>query len=156
MALMKLKIPTNLLTDPKKLLRAVDNGLKATAKAIVVDFKVTTQTWQHKPMFKIEEAGALQYIIGTDDDVYHYVSGGTRPHIITPKSGKVLAFGPNSRAKTRVRSISSGTGGSGGGIVYAKIIHHPGNEAREFDETIAEKWQKLVGANVQRAIDSEV
>ncbi len=157
MGMIKLIIPSKLLVDTKGLLKAIDNGMKATAKGIAVDFKVTTQTWKHKPKFETESTGPLGYIVGTDDDIYNFVSGGTRPHIITPKNGKVLTWvGAAYRPKTAPRVIGSKKGGNDNTIVYTKIVHHPGNKARDFEFVIAEKWQKEIGTIVQRAIDAEV
>ncbi len=153
----KVFVPTSIAGDPRKLARAVTNALDGAAKGALVDFKTTTQTWEHQPAFDIQQPSEDQRVVGTDDDIYHFVSGGTKPHIIVPRNGKVLTWiGANYRPKTRPRVIKSNKGGNDNTIVYTKLVQHPGTEAREFDEAIAEKWQKELPITMQRAIDSEV
>lgn len=158
---MKLKavIPTRLALDPQRLMRGIQNGLDASARAVKVDFGVTTQTWKKKPEFTITETDDGR-IVGTDDEIYGYVNDGTPAHDITPKRGKILVFpwgGKGSyRPKTSVRTIGSTDGGSSGGIVKLKRVKHPGTDAREFDAVIAEKWREQFPQTMQRALDSEV
>ena len=45
-----------------------------------------------------------------------YVRDGTKPHIITPKTAKMLRFTIN------------------GNVVFARIVHHPGTKPNRFDE----------------------
>lgn len=152
---MKAVIPKSLLLDPQKLARAIDNTLTGNAKAVKVDFQVTTQTWVTKPDFVIED-GPGKRTISTDNEIYGYVNDGTRPHIITAKNKKVLVFGVGGRPKTRVRAIGSTKGSEGNTTVFAKSVQHPGTEARAFDEVIADKWTEQLPVTLQRAIDSEV
>ena len=147
-------MPKDLLTDPKKMLRAIKNGLDAAAKGATVDFKVTTQTWEHKPGFSTDASQDDRRIVGTDDEIYGYVNDGTRPHVITAH-GKALAFQGGYRAKTRPHVIGSG-GGASGPTVYRQRVMHPGTQPRSFDKAIAEKWQEQLSIIMQRAIDSEV
>lgn len=152
----KVFVPKSLVADPQKLARAVANALDGAAKGALEDFKVTTATWQHKVDFTIDSPGADRRVVGTDDDIYGYVSGGTRPHIIVAH-GKALAFpGGGFRPKSRPRYIGSNKGSKGGAVIFRPVVHHPGTTAREFDEAIAEKWQKELPVTMQRAIDSEV
>jgi hypothetical protein len=144
----------------KNVQRAVQNALKNTAKNVQTDFKVVTQTWDHKPAFPIKDisnASQLGQEVSTTDEVFGYVEEGTRPHIITPKRGRVLFIpGVNSRPKTRPRVIGSNKGGRDSTFVYTRRVQHPGTEAREFSPTIAKKWQAELPDIVQRAIDAEV
>lgn len=152
----KVFVPKTFVADPQKLARAVANALDGAAKGALVDFKVTTQTWQHQPEFDIQEPSADRRVVGTSDEIYGYVSGGTKPHVIVAH-GKALAFpGGKFRAKTQPRVIGSGAGSKGGAIILRPKVNHPGTTAREFDEAIAEKWQKELPKTMQRAIDSEV
>ena len=152
----KVFVPKSIVGDPRKLSRAVANALDGAAKGAQVDFKTTTATWDHQPAFDIQQPSDDQRVVGTDDDIYSFVSGGTRPHIIVAH-GKGLAFpGGGFRPKTRPRSIGSNKGSKGGAIIVRPRVQHPGTEAREFEQTIAEKWQKELPITMQRAIDSEV
>lgn len=56
-----------------------------------------------------------QYVqVGSNLHYAHAVHEGARPHIITPHAGRVLRFR------------------EGGRIVYARLVHHPGNRARKY------------------------
>lgn len=152
---MKAIIPKRLLFDVSKLSRAIDNTLDSAAKAVQVDFEVTTQTWTNKPDFVIDEAPGKRTVY-TADEIYHYVNDGTRPHIIAAKNKKMLAFGVPHGAKTTPKVIGSGSGSKGSTMVFKKQVKHPGTQAREFTTVIADKWQKELPRLLQRAIDSEV
>lgn len=156
MASIKVFVPKSLVADPQKMARAVANALDGAAKGALEDFKVTTATWQHQPDFSIDTPNADRRVVGTDDEIYGYVSGGTKPHIIVAH-GKALAFpGGGFRPKSRPGYIGSNKGSKGGAVVFRPRVQHPGTEARKFDEAIAEKWQKQLPVVMQRAIDSEV
>lgn len=152
---MKVLIPKGLVFNAPKLARAVENTLEAAAKDVKVDFGVTTQTWKQKPEFTIERKTA-ERIVSTQDEIYGYVSEGTRPHVITARGRGGLVFGVPSSPKTHVRAIGSGRGSRGTTIVHARQVHHPGTEAREFEEVIGAKWEKQLPIVMQRALDSEV
>lgn len=151
----KIIIPRGLLLDPARLVRGLENGLTAAAKATKVDFDVTTQTWKNRPSFAIDEQPG-ERVISTDDEIYGYVNDGTRPHIIRARNAKVLAFGTPSSPKTAPRVIGSTSGGRGSTVVKVRQVQHPGTDAREFDATIADKWEEKLPEIVQRAIDAEV
>lgn len=149
-------IPRDALFDVASARRAVENALDGAAKGALVDYRVTTQTWEHKPDFTIEAPTENERIVGTDDPIYGYVDAGTKPHVIVPKRAKVLVFGPGARAKTRPRVIGSTGGSKGGAPVVAHRVNHPGTEAREFSETIADKWGEQLPILLQRALDVEM
>lgn len=154
-ASLKVFVPKSLVVVADKMARAVTNGLDAAAAGALVDFKTTTQTWDHQPDFTIDKKPDSR-IVGTDDEIYGYVSGGTRPHIIVAH-GKALAFpGGGFRPKTRPRYIGSNKGSKGGAVILRPKVNHPGTKAREFDQAIAEKWQKELPNTMQRAIDAEL
>lgn len=156
MAMITVFVPKSIAGDPRKLARAVTNALDGAAKGALVDFKTTTATWDHQPAFDIQSPSADQRVVGTDDDIYGYVTGGTKPHVIVAH-GKGLAFpGGGFRPKSRPRYIGSNKGSKGGAIIVRPKVHHPGTTAREFEQTIAEKWQKELPITMQRAIDAEL
>lgn len=155
-ASMKVFIPKDLVVNPQKLARAVTNALDGAAAGALIDFKTTTATWSHKVAFQIDKSRPDRRVVGTDDEIYGYVTEGTRPHVIVAH-GKALAFpGGGFRPKTRVKYIGSNKGSTGGATVFRKVVHHPGTEAREFEDVIAEKWQKELPVTMQRAIDAEL
>ena len=153
---MKLILPKKLIADPAKLSRALTNALNGVAKDIQIDFKTTTQTWNHKPDFPISSPSTYRRIVATDDEIYGYVNDGTRAHIIQAKPGKILEFWTPFTSKTLPNKIMSRAGKVGNTINRARLVQHPGTEARKFDVAIKQKWDKEFGVIMQRAVDSEV
>ncbi len=117
-------------------------------------FKGTTEGWDHKVKFRhrTEVSTREAYTAyGTDDDIYRFVSDGTKAHDIAPKNKPRLKFRRNYKAKTRPRSLRSGPGGSSGGWVSTKRkIRHPGTKARGFAEEVAKQYQPKFGRRVQQ------
>lgn len=58
--------------------------------------------------------GEFRGVINVRHPAALYVTGGTRPHIIRPVRAKALRFTV------------------GGRVVYARIVHHPGNKPNDF------------------------
>lgn len=153
---LKVFVPKSLVADPQKLARAVANGLDGAAKGALEDFKVTTQTWTHQPDFDIQEPSADRRVVGTNDDIYSYVTEGTKPHVIVAH-GKALAFpGGGFRPKSRPRYIGSNKGSKGGAVIFRPRVQHPGTAPREFEQAIADKWKTELPKIMQRSIDSEL
>lgn len=146
--------PVHRFSESKKWRQIFENAGNMTSKAIEVDFNVTTQTWNHKPDFKIEHSvGKLEWIISTDDIIYKYVSEGTKPHTIVPKVAKMLVFYTGGRPKSRVGWIGSNKGARGTkGPVRTMEVHHPGTTARKFAEAIKAKWDLEWPRQLDRAI----
>lgn len=148
-------LPKKFSTDPRKMAQAITNTLNATALGIKADFEVTAQTWSDKPAFAIISPTTYTRAIGTEHAIYTMLNKGTRPHIIRPKAGGVLVFRTPFQSKTLPRQIASGPGRKGAAQVFTRgPINHPGTAARQWDTTIAEKWQKQFPTVMQRAIDA--
>ena len=132
------------------------NELRRVEKLILKDFQATTKTWDHKPEFASKISlpqGTPGVEVSTDDKIYGYVTKGTPPHIILPKNPRgVLVFQAGYKAKTTPRVIGSGAGGAFGETVVAHAVQHPGTEAREFDETIRDKWLPLFAEHIDAAL----
>lgn len=150
-------IPKQLVFDPKRMLKTVDNALDQAAAGCKADFNTTTSTWNHRPTFLVRK-GAGERTIYTSDVIYNYVSEGTRPHIIRPRQAKRLHFFRTGfRPKSRYRYIGSNQGAvANQDETFTQLVHHPGTAAREFEKVIAEKWEKELPIELQRAIDAEV
>lgn len=58
--------------------------------------------------------GDFQGVINVRHPAALYVIGGTRPHVIRPVTAKALRFTV------------------GGQVVYARLVHHPGNKPNDF------------------------
>lgn len=151
-----IKLPKGKFLDEAKLKRAIKNTMTARAKDIKIDFDVTTQTWNTRPKFTISGRGVDAREIKTDSEIYHFVNGGTKAHIITAKNVPVLSFQSGYNAKTAAKQIASKQGGPYGPRVQTPAVQHPGTEAREFDLVIVEKWRKLLPNIFERAILSEL
>jgi len=131
-------------------------AVKVNQEGIRRDFKKTTRTWDHKVTFFVKTAPRLSgtIVAGTDDEIYNYVSGGTKAHAIRPKptnKSGLLAFQANYKAKTIPRKLKSRKGGSSGPMVFRRAVKHPGTKARLYAETIAKKWQPKFAKAMERA-----
>ena len=143
--------------DTAKMKGVIISTLNAQAKAIKVDFDVTTQTWQHRPEFKITSPSEYTREISTNDSIYAMLEGGTKPHVIRPKSARgILRFTTPFRSKTLPSEIASYAGSKGSKQVVARVVHHPGTAARNWTKVIKAKWDAQIGPIFQRAIDSAV
>jgi hypothetical protein len=155
MIVMKVLTPKRLQPDVFR--QEILNELRKVETLIVKDYQATTATWNHK--FTFEHGikfpkGSPGVVVETDNEIYGYVTYGTKPHIITAKRpGGVLAFQSGYKAKTTPRVIGSGPGGPFGETVFARSVQHPGTEAREFHETILEKWEPLFSDHMKDALD---
>ena len=149
-------MPAKALLNPKALTQAIENGLDSAAVGIRSEFQRTVMTWDHKPKFAID-AYPGKRVIYTDDEIYGYVSGGTRPHIIRVKNAKMLHFYRTGfRAKSSVNSLRANQGKRASqDETFVKSVKHPGTAARDFDKQIQMRWKKLFPEQMQRAIDSE-
>jgi hypothetical protein len=127
-----------------------------TGKDIKKDFEATTKTWKNKPVFVVETAvgpNSVEVLVDTDDEIYGYVTKGTRPHVILPKKpGGVLVFKSGYSAKTSPGVIGSTQGGSFGDKVIRAGVIHPGTQARKFDETIEKKWKPIYKRRMEKAL----
>ena len=139
--------PTKNPFDERAYRHAIKAALDDTAQLVLADFERTTATWNGKPSFDVTDNGEFERVIGTDDENYARVDAGTRPHVIVAHGG-VLAFAPGGSAKTRPRVIGSGSGGRGSGVVFTKRVNHPGTEGRQFAETIGEKAEAELAAQM--------
>lgn len=141
------------LFDQRRFTAVMENAGEMAAKAILIDYRVTHQTWVTNPAFKIERKAQFEWHIYTENAIYGYVSGGTRPHEIRPKNpGGVLAFQTGYTAKTVPRVIMSRQGGASGPTVTAKVVQHPGFPGRDFEDVIGEKWDREFPKQVATAL----
>lgn len=140
-------LPKKPVFDAKKMHGAIVSTLNGTAKAIKVDFDVTTQAWDHRPTFKIASPSEFTREISTDSDIYRYVSKGTKVRYAVMTNPFV--------AKTVPGKILSRKG-RGGLLFVSKKRRMPGIKARQFEIVIAKKWQAQIGVTFQRSIDSTV
>jgi len=146
--------------NTKTLLAEVAKEMKNLQKDIGEDFDATVSTWKHKPKFDQEfqqSAKSIRTFTGTSDEIYTYVSKGTRAHLIRPKRAKMLAFqGGIYTAKSMPGVLQARSGGPSGDMVYSRGVKHPGTKARNFDEAIAKKWEKSYLQRLTTAVNRGV
>lgn len=148
----KVKMPS-----PAKIDGAVNKALKKTLETGQGYFKRTTSTWRTVAVvFYIDGPRGGRGSVGTDNDIYGFVTRGTRPHLITPKQRKYLVFGEgkyNPVTRPGVlgsRRVGTGLQGAGGVArpIFARRVRHPGTKARGFEELVATKLQPVLETNV--------
>lgn len=135
-----------------RLPKAVERGMKKAAEAAKADFEKTAATWHDKPSFTIEEQGNGEYLVGTNDQRWKWIDEGTKPHTIRPR-GRFLRFSPGSRPKTSPGRITAGSGGRGSGVVFARVVRHPGIKARYFTRQITQRWRRGVAPFVRAELE---
>lgn len=125
------------------------------------EYAKTTRTWKKKPKFEALESfkpDGPAVLVGTDDAIYKYVDEGTKRHVImagafTGKSNKnMLAWPSKFRAKTRPGYIGSSQGMKKPPIAHARIVLHPGTEARNFTKTIQKENEKKFKEAMQKVL----
>ena len=123
----------------KRLRKAAERATDLADK----EFKKTYKTWDHKPKFtkKVKVTGkGIEWVVGTDDQIYQWVSDGTKGPYPIPKSGPgLLVFPSGYKAKTTPNILFSQRGGPFGSPVFVKgQVMHPGIKARNFDTTVVQ------------------
>ena len=124
---------------------AFARAAQLTQRGIAADFEKTHKTWDHDPKFVStirRRAGATVVRVATTDDIYRFVTRGTKRHKIVAKNSPVLVFKGTYKAKTLPGTVRSRSGGSSGPTVVAREVQHPGTKARNFDKLIAADWRK--------------
>lgn len=127
------------------------NALNAESKAIIAELNKTTATWKGaKPTFKAEVSyagGDVVILVGPGGSTegaqkWVWLDEGTKPHPIKAKNKPTLAFRTNFTPKTKVKTFSSGAGGSSPPWAFPKQVRHPGIDAREWSEEIVKRRRK--------------
>lgn len=91
-----------------------------------MESRVPVRTGKLKQSISIQ-VNTDSVVIGPHTDYAAYVEFGTKPHEIRPKNGKTLAWrGPN-------------------GMVYAKVVHHPGTRAQPYVRPAFNDWVDALG-----------
>lgn len=136
---------------------AMAKAMRDFEKIAVEAHEETTQNWEHDVEFKSRrerwnEPGNDQAVVRvwTEDDVWHYVDRGTKPHEIRPRKAKVLAFPSVFTPKTQPRSLKSGSGSVAGPTVFSKGVRHPGTKARNFSAMLQRKLDNVYGVMINK------
>lgn len=135
---------TGKLFDTNKIRHKITQAIDQASRQVLADFKKTTATWAGKPVFTVTKQGEFTRIVGTENEIYDFVSHGTRPHVIRPVNAPALAFQVGYSAKTAVNVIGSSNGGSSGPVAFAQEVQHPGTKARNFEQVISKAIQPKI------------
>jgi hypothetical protein len=141
------------------------NEMRKVGTEVKRDYEKTTATWKHKPKFEVVVSltgpGPV-LLVGTDDEIYRYVSEGTKPHpifagIYTGKSDKkVLAFPVRSAPKTRPGQLRSMPGFKSKKKLFRPYVMHPGTKPRRFEEAIKKLWTKKFKRRMEAAMSRAI
>jgi hypothetical protein len=151
-------VPKEIINVEKVRQAIIDAQERKTKPALVRLFGRTVDGWDHRPQFvsrRIDtssQLGIRVYPSGPNADQYKLVNEGARAHIIRPRRARMLRFQPGYRAGTKPKSLSSQHYQRSGQIVSTGLVHHPGFEAREFTQTIADEHSEQFSADMQQAI----
>lgn len=152
---MRVFVPKEVLNDAK-VIRNIQHVMSSkTAQDLKREFAKTYRSWDRQPNFVQDHyfgSRVLWIKVFTYSTQYRLVNAGARPHEIRPRRGGLLRFQTGFRPKSRPRVIGSSGGGKFGDFISARVVHHPGHEAREFDAQIAEEYQETFAEDVQDAI----
>lgn len=137
---------------------ALQAALDDTGKEMLADFKRTTATWETKVDFRIERTSfrvgsrLVSITVGTDNEIYRWVTRGTPAHTITAQNDGRLLFRTGYQAKTKPGRFLSKGGGASGPFVSPRAVQHPGTEARKFEELVQQRHQKrgTLEKNIQK------
>lgn len=134
------------------------------------EFRKRTEGWNHQPAFPrnffstVDQIGIEVIPDGENKKIWKFVSRGTKTHYITGKGasrgrpilyvkGGIGGYTP----RTQPGDVYGGPGNYDmSGTFYTSIVHHPGIEARQFEEAIADGIEDTFVELVQRAIDGAV
>lgn len=129
-----------------------------TAPEIRREFLKTVEGWEKKPDFSQKFTNSTSAVStevfpsGTNAGIYKLVNEGAPSHLIRPKGRGLLRFQVGYRAATSPRKISSRSKFRSGAVISTAMVHHPGFEARAFDEVIAQEYEKTFENDMQDAI----
>ncbi len=151
-------VPKEIVNVEKVRQAIIDAQERKTKPALIRLFGRTVDGWDHRPQFvsrRIDtssQLGIKVYPIGPNADQYSLVNQGSPRHVIRPRRARLLRFRPGYKAGTRPKSLSSTHYQRSGDLVTAREVHHPGFEAREFTQTIADEHKSDFEHDMQQAI----
>ena len=137
----------------KLIVRKASERMNEFQSLLVKDFQSTVKDWKKKPDFdekKVVDSNRVVVEVSTDNEIYYYVSHGTRIRYATMSQGF--------QAKTSPKRIPSRRG-RGGMLYVSKKRPRPGIEGRKFDKQIKNKREKTFARIMKgklREISSEV
>lgn len=132
-----------------------EEAAEKTANDMELAFEMTVATWNEKPtfvkLFNFND-NEIEFLIGTDSEIYGYVNNGTREHDIFPVSAPVLVFKSGYKAKTMPGVMSAGAGGAYGDNVFAAYTHVKGIQPRGFEKAISKEFSSIWAGRLSGAM----
>lgn len=147
-------IPKKNIFNEKNMSDLIERELDKAQEGVYKDFQRTTSTWRNKPHFQKSPKYPGRRIVWTRHWVYFWLNYGTRPHKITAKHAKSLAFFRTGfMSKTVAGSMDARAGAKANqNFVRPMTVNHPGTKARNWDKMIRLKWQKNLTRSIRTAI----
>lgn len=157
----KLTVPDKVLNPQNVIDEIAKTQRNKTAPEVQKLFKHTVEGWQNPPTFAHRQrirpdeiAVTIYTAFGRNTEQYALVNAGAPPHEIHPiNSGGWLRFQRGYRSSTRPRLLYSRAHQRYGPFSAARMVRHPGFEAREFDQEIAEQYQDTFQNDMQQAVN---
>lgn len=130
-------------TVRKEIEDTIDTKVKP---ALIKSHELVVAKWEHKPKFssrkyiKPDSIAVNIFATGDNAKIWGYVNDGTKPHVIRAKNAPLLKFRTGYSPKTLAKPARTvPSGGTASGPWVSKVaVNHPGNEARNFTNEIAE------------------
>ena len=163
---MSVRVPKEILSVESVRRELAQTLQRKTAPDLKKMFRDTTYGWTNKPSWRQQftnhanELSERVYADGPNANQYALVNLGAPPHDIPPRNpGGWLRFRTGYRASTQPRVLSSRRNYRSGPTVFRRGVggrfdgkFHPGFEARQFAETIAEEYLPTFYDDVNDAI----
>jgi len=137
--------------------REIRNAALRVQRGMVSEYKKATKTWAHQPQFigtRDLSHDPVTILVGTNDRVFNLLDSGTRQdgYFIFPVQAYQLSYQSDFVPKTVPGWLGSRSGGKSGGWTHRQWVTHPGVEAREFSEKVAEIWQKKIRSEMEEVM----
>lgn len=151
-------VPKEIVNIEKVRQAIIDAQNSKTKPALVRLFGQTVDGWHNRPDFRSRrvdtssQLGVLVYPAGPNAKQWELVNAGARAHEIRPRHARMLRFQRGYRAGTKPRTLRSSAYARSGAFVTSRLVHHPGFEAREFTQTIADEHELDFASDMQQAI----
>ena len=144
----------------KEIRRTIESKVKPD---LIARFKEVVADWDTKVKFIAKTTITANRIsvsvrpAGRNAKIWRFVSEGTKPHKIRPKSAKVLVFSWGGKGSYRPKTKPIGQFGGPGKVfngvpVFFGEVDHPGNEPRQFEKSIAKKEERRFQGFITQAI----
>jgi hypothetical protein len=150
------------------LLHSLENLIQGDiARQLESAMEKRVANWKHKPTIKSNfqslptRLSLLVVPAGAGLKQWKIISKGARPHLIFPKSiqkGQLFIHGGRGgyASKTAPGNVYGRSSSYKNNFYWATVVHHPGVQARDFEQHVAEEETAEIINKIQKAIDRAV